>query len=402
MSNLKFQSPSLGTNLKFLTICYILVIVYLFFYSFTQVDLGLTLTEWSIWQVYQAFFQQIGYFQRPLSTALYLFLLSGLFVFYIIFLILAKKNQITKKQLFTIIGIAGVILLFSYNAFSYDLFNYIFDAKIVTHYQQNPYEHRALDYFGEPMLGFMRWTHRLYPYGPTWLALTIPLSFVGFGYFLFTLMLFKFLAFASYLGSVFYLNKILKKVSPEHGLFGVAFFALNPLVLIESLVSAHNDIVMMFFAIFAFYLLISKKYIFAFLLLFFSIGIKFATVFLLPIFIFVLIQDLRKKQINFENIWLISILGMITAIILAIFRTELQPWYLLHTVPFIALLKKQRIFLFLTITLSLGLLLHYVPFLYTGNWDPPIPTIKIWITGVSLLFGILIFLLSFINKKNSV
>lgn len=145
---------------------YFLVIISLFLYSFTQVDLGLTLTRLSIWQEAQRFFQHIGYFQRPLSAELYIGILTLLFVFYFFFLSFVKKNLISKKQLWTVIIATATLLTFSYNAFSHDLFNYIFDAKIVTYYNQNPYLHKALDYAGEPMLAFMHWTHRTYPYGP--------------------------------------------------------------------------------------------------------------------------------------------------------------------------------------------------------------------------------------------
>src|SRR5581483_6050937 len=186
---------------KFLSAVYFLSLLYLFLYSFTQVDLDLTLSRLSLWQVFQKFFQHIGYFQRPLSTGLYLSILVLLFIFYGIFLKLA--HTLKTKQMWVLIFGAAVILVFSYNAFSYDLFNYIFDAKIITHYHQNPYLHKALDYPGEYMLNFMRWTHRTYPYAPFWLVLTVPLSFIGMQFFLPTFFLFKLLMGASYLGSTY-------------------------------------------------------------------------------------------------------------------------------------------------------------------------------------------------------
>jgi len=67
----------------------------------------------------------------------------------------------------------GVGLLFSYPFLSHDLFNYLFDAKIVTFYHQNPYILKALDFPSDPWLRFMHWTHRTYPYGPSFLFLTL-------------------------------------------------------------------------------------------------------------------------------------------------------------------------------------------------------------------------------------
>src|SRR6185369_13728901 len=144
-----------------------------------------------------------------------------------------KKKMKSKNILFLILITAG-ILIFSYNAFSYDLFNYIFYAKIITHYHQNPYLHKALDFPGDPMLAFMQWTHRTYPYGPLWLGLTIPISFAGLNFFPLTFFLFKSLAAVYYLGSSFLIWKISKKILPEYQYFNLVLFALNPLVIIES------------------------------------------------------------------------------------------------------------------------------------------------------------------------
>ena len=378
---------------------YLFVIVLLLLYSYTQVDLGLTLTRWSpVWQGIQRFFQHIGYFNRPLSTMYYLGIVAAMSVFYVFFLILALKRKIAGKNIWIIVCLVTVLLACAYNAFSYDLFNYIFDAKIITHYHESPYYHRALDYQGDPMLGFMHWTHRLYPYGPVWLALTVPLSFIGAQFFLLTFFLFKAAIAASYLGTVYFLGKIAEKITPEKKDFVILFFALNPLVIIEGVVSAHNDIVMMFFALWAVFVLLEKKYLPAFLLLALSIGIKFATVFLLPVFIYVMYFQIKKQHINWEKVFIASLLLMLIPVLFSSQRTEMQPWYLLWVLPFASLVS--NLFVFPAIIFSLALILHYVPFLYAGNWDPPIPAIKFWITtAAAVLSGFFIAFNFFFNKK---
>jgi len=77
------------------------------------------------------------------------------------------------------------------------IFNYILTQKIITHYQQNPYIHKALDFPGDPMLSFMHWTQRVYPYGPVWLGLTAAIIISWFGFFLHIFM-FKALMSASF------------------------------------------------------------------------------------------------------------------------------------------------------------------------------------------------------------
>lgn len=387
------------SNFKFLSPAYITTIIGLFLYSFTQIDLGLTLTRWSIWQVIQKFFQQIGYFQRPLSTLFYIVLVLLLFVFYLFFLRLAHEKKITKKQIWSLIFITSFILTFSYNAFSYDLFNYVFDAKIVTYYNQNPYAHKALDYLGEPMLSFMHWTHRTYPYGPVWLAATVPLSYLGFGFLLPTLILFKTLATLSFLGTAFFIGKILQKIAKENELFVISFFAFNPLVLIEGLVSAHNDILMMFLAIAAIYFLIVNQHIRSILLLTLSIGVKFATFFLTPLYAVCYLFLKQRRQISWDKIFFSATILMAIPIIIASMRTNFQPWYLLYVLPFAALVKPRYFILIPSIIISVFSLFQYVPFLYLGNWNPPVPLILFWIMTSSVIASFFLTLAWFLKTK---
>jgi hypothetical protein len=375
---------------KISTVGYLLTVVGLFLYSFTQVDLSLTLSRWSIWQVIQKYFQHIGYFQRPLSSFLFSGIMLLLFFFYLMILRGINKGKILRKNVWFLIIATTVILTFSYNAFSYDLFNYIFDAKIVTYYHQSPYLQKALDYLSDPMLSFMHWTHRLYPYGPVWLGLTVPLSFIGMQVFLPTFFLFKMLISASFLGTVYYLGKIIQKTSSRDGLFETAFFALNPLVIIESLVSVHNDMAMMFLAVIGIYLLVSQKYIRSIILLVLSIGVKFATAFMLPIYTLVLYLQKKKKTINWQPLFIWTAILMIIPIILASYRTNFQPWYLLNILPFAAL-SSRRYYVFIpSVIISLFASFEYLPFLYSGNWNNPIPLILFWMTMGSIILSLLI------------
>ena len=386
------------SNFKLPIVGYLIAAVALFFYSFTQVDLSLTLSQLSIWQVAEKFFQHIGYFQRPLSSFIFTGIVLSLFIFYFMILRGVHAKNISKKTIWFLIIATTVILTFSYNAFSYDLFNYIFDAKIVTYYNQNPYVHRALDFPGDPMLTFMHWTHRFFPYGPTWLGLSVPLSFLGFQFFLPTFFLFKIMISMSFLGTAFFIGKILQKASVKDELFGVAFFALNPLVVVESLVSAHNDIVMIFFAIYAVYLLLSKKYTRSIILFILSIGVKFAAAFILPIYILILYFQKRKKEMNWQFLFTLIASIMIIPVVLASYRTNFQPWYLLNILPFAALASRDYYVFIPSVILSLFAVFEYLPFLYLGNWDNPVPSILFWMTASSIVLSLLFTIAWFVKK----
>ena len=379
------------SKIKLSETLYILTIVFLFLYSFTQVDLNLTLSQFSLWQIAQKFFQYIGYFNRPLSTSFYIIIILLLFGFYLLFLFLASKNKISKKRVWSLAIISTVILSFSYNAFSYDVFNYMFDARIITHYAQNPYLHKALDYSSDPMLNFMRWTHRTYPYGPTWLVLTVPLSFIGFNFFLPTFFLFKFLGSLSFLGTAYFTAKILKKISPKNELFGLSLFVFNPLIIIEGLVSSHNDLPMIFFAVLSLYLLVSKAYIKSFLFLLFSVGIKFATVFLLPVFLYPLFAK-NNNQIDWAKIFNVLIPLMAIPLILVTVRTNFQPWYLLYITGLSPFLQNRYYSLIISTVFPFFALLEYVPFLYKGDWNQPVPNILFWLTIIGVASSIVLLL----------
>jgi len=359
--------------LKRLPILWGIVSVFLLLYSYTQIDLNLTISSVTVWQSIQKFFQYIGYFDRPLSTYLYSALLIFLFTLYLYTLKIIRDKKITKKVFITSVVVISGILFFSYNAFSYDFFNYIFDAKIVTHYHQNPYEHKALDYPSDPMLNFMRWTHRYYPYGPIWLAMTVLLSFIGANIFVVTYFLFKILIVASYIGTTYMLMKISDK---EHNgtLLIPAFFAFNPLVIIETVVSGHNDTIMMFFAIASLYVAMKKRIVFSVILLLLSIGIKFATAFIVPLYF---ISTYLSTKLKKEYVYYGYVLFMAGAIVAAVIRSAgvYQPWYLLFVLPFTALVAHHKRIIYPLILFSAISLANYIPFLYSGNWDPPIPTI---------------------------
>ena len=382
---------------------YIIASICLFLYSYTQVDLGLVITRVTWLYGVEKQFQYIGYFNRPLSTVLFLCIAITFLFLYLFFLYSVRQKKVKAYTIWSIIGVVTIILAFSYNAFSYDLFNYIFDAKIVTHYHQNPYIHKALDYPQDSMLAFMHWTHREYPYGPVWLALTIPLSFLGLRLFLLTFFLFKFFVAACFLGAVFFIGKIFRKINPQQELFGLVFFGLNPLVIIECLVSAHIDTAMIFFGLMSVYYLLEKRYVASYFFLLMSIGIKFMTVMLFPLFLIVTVLLIKKREIKWNMFYLQSLILLILGVIIEARQSgNFQPWYLVIVLSFTAFLS-QKYFVFVpSVIVSFAALLLYIPYLFLGNWNPPVPQILsgIMLTSYALSFGVVGYFI--FNKKQKV
>lgn len=367
---------------KILFIGYGLIGLLVFLYSYTQVDLGLTLTQLSLWQTIQKSFQHIGYFQRPFSTALYGFLLVGLFILYGLVLRSIHQKQLSIRSLWVLIILTFVLLVFSYPAFSYDFFNYMFTAKTVLLYHKNPYEIIPLQFTGyESWLSFLHWTHLPSAYAPAWIALTLIPYFFGFGYFLLILWNFKLTIGFFYLLSVWAIGKLLEKENKTVQMMGIALFALNPLILIESLVSGHNDIVMMGIAALALVFLSRKNYIYSFFFLSLSIALKEITIVLLPLYI--------SWKHRFFPFVLMSV-GLV--LFLLVFKREMLPWYGIWVLPFAALIPNISFYMPLVYGFSLGLLLSYMPFLYYGHWNDPVPFIKLWLTVLPMITGSMVMM----------
>lgn len=361
---------------KKLFVGYILASVALFLYSYTQVDLSLTLSRVNIYQLVEKSFQHIGYFDRPLSATLYLLLVLVFFLLYGFFLTAVRKKTISVRTFWWTVGSMTAILIYSYPAFSYDFFNYMFTAKTVLLYHKNPYTVIPLQFSGiEPWLSFMHWTHLPSAYTPLWILLTLPAYLLGFGYFLAIMWNIKILVAAAYILTVIYIGKVLGKLEPERRLLGMAIFALNPLIIFETLVSGHNDMVMMALIVIAYFLYITKKRWAAWITLSLSVALKLMTIFLIPVFF---IGWQRKFAL-----WM-----MIIAFLLVATQREILGWYVVWLVPFYALLPSIEWTLILGSGLSLGLLLTYAPFFYFGNYDPPVQTLKVWVAVIPVLLSL--------------
>ena len=381
----------------FLLVSYCLVLIAWFLYSITQNDLNLTISSNNTLFTIQKFFQNIGYFQRPLSTVIFIGLLLLYFIFYLQLIILTVKKLISKKQIFILLLLTVVMLLLSYPAFSYDLFNYLFYGRIITHYGLSPYNFRALDFPADTWTRFMHWTHNTYPYGPIWLAITVPLSFLGQQKFIITLILYKLLMAGGFLFSGLFIYKIAKALKINNPLLILVLFSFNPLIIIESLISSHNDIVMIAFSLVGFYWLIKEKLFPSLLFILIASAVKLAVIPLFITWLIVVVFRVYKRSISLPKILLLTFSLMLLAFLYYLKDHSLQPWYFLWFFPFGLLLNSKYVHLSL-IFLSLGFLGNYAPFLFFGNWDKPVPFLNTAVTLFCFLLGLIVSTIIYISR----
>lgn len=322
-------------------IFYFLSLIGLTIYSFALVDPNFTLINSPIWTSFRDLMIGLGYFQRYWSWIIYLIIIFLLFLFHYFFI----KKYKNYSAFFLSIGI-GLITLFSYPFLSHDFFNYIFDAKILTFYHLNPYLYKALDFPQDHWIRFMHWTHRPYPYGPTFLPITLIPSFLGMGKFVLHFFFFKALFIGLYIATVYQLNTKNKKWA--------MIFATNPLIIIEGLVNAHNDIVVITLALIGICLMLSKKKLLSIVLFILSAGIKYTTI---PL---IFLSEKNKKQ-NY-----LVFFGVLALLLVLVFTRDIQQWYFLTL--FVFLPYYEDILMKLNIFFG-GLLLSYYPYIRLGGWD---------------------------------
>lgn len=365
------------------TLLYSLTLIALSIYSFSQIDLNLTLSSNQVYQSIQQKLIFLGYFQRSTSTVVYLILVLLLFLSQIIFLLAALRGKINSKYVWKISILSVVLLLFSYPAFSHDIFNYIFDARIAVTHKVSPWAYTALDFPDDLWTRFMHWTHRTYPYGPGWLILTIPFYVAGLGKFTLTLLWFKVLGAISYLTSVWFIKKILEKVSFKNITHGMLLFALNPLIIIESLISAHIDIAMTAFFLAAIYFALNQKNKMAnWVMLLLSASIKYITVSAIPAWIW------WKGNISrFEKAILVMLALVILTTGYVIAKQEILPWYFITPLALISLLPNKKDLMVISIFLSIGLLLWYAPYLLYGEYSDWVKNTRQTLTIIPLLMA---------------
>jgi len=230
---------------------------------------------------------------------------AGLFLFY------GLAHRLCRGQdgrRFWAVVLLGALLLALANFFvapitSLDLYDYIARGRITALYGGNPYVHAPEKYPGDPMADYVSWRSATSAYGPLWEALSALLVRLAGPSLWSNILAQKALALAAYLLSLLFLAATLRRTAPQRALAGTLLFAWNPLVLMEGLGNAHNDMLMAAFLLGAFWMLDRARSsspaapplrllygTAALIFLAASILVKFITVLFLPFFLLALLS----------------------------------------------------------------------------------------------------------------
>lgn len=375
---------------------YLAVLAYIL-WSYSLTDPNLVLTSFQpYWQAQQWLWQHV--WQQPLVLSLsYIVIILLWFASY--FGLFAHQSSDAKKHVpsfsWTTVVLVSIGLVFAHNALSHDIFNYIFNAKMVVHYRVDPHVHTALEFPNDLWTRFMHNTHTPAPYGYGWTALSLlPFTISQFSFTLSWLVfkLFNLIALWLLWQSIVALNKRALFVTSSELNRGLLVVFANPLFLIEVLGNGHNDLWMMVPTLTAFMVMLQfqhdKKpwqFMASLLLFIFSLTTKLATLTLAPILLLIACLPLlarilpyvpKKQQLSRYVAWFKNNWPLLASIFLFIplvtdRSQQFHPWYLIWALVWLPLIRNTG-WKKLMIVFSISSMLRYIPWLLAGGYSPQV------------------------------
>lgn len=346
-------------------------------FSFSLTAPNLILSSWPPYWQFQTWMWTTFFNNRLLLSATYLVLIATISIVY---LFLVKNWPKRTRRSWKIALLAIIPLLFSNNALSYDVFNYIFNAKMVWVYHANPHVKVALDFPDDDWTRFMHNTHTPAPYFYGWTSLSLVPYLMGTGKFLSTWLSFRVFSAIS-LGLLVYL--VIKFAPKKNKGWWVALL-ISPLVLIEVVSNVHNDLWMMVLAVSAMLWVTNKKsankkptkwkILLSGLLLTVSATIKLATLALVPLWLIIVVPlekwwpKLKKVTAYTRRHWALLASILLFLPLLTLRSKQFLPWYLIWSLVWIPFIKEHRAWNIGLIILSLSSMLRYVPYLWQGEY----------------------------------
>ena len=404
---------------------------------------NLVLSSWPPYWEFQTWMWSTFFNNRPLLATSFLGVFVCLWLSYGLLLLALKRmgSQFKMRQVLCVLLLSSSILFFANNALSYDVFNYIFNAKMVVVYHANPHIQVALDFATDPWTRFMHNTHTPAPYGYGWTFFSLLPFSLGLDKFLLTWLIFRAASVMSLVGTFGVLVWLLKKRNMKlttQNVFSLSLVFLNPLILIEIISNSHNDLWMVGPAVVSLGVLamitpalktdgINKKkwwLIISAVLLVVSISIKLATAVLLPVWVgmtglALLNRELLKpSKMNAQMKTLLDLLEKWWPVLASILlflpllssrSQQFHPWYLSWCLVWVPLFPSSttsaskkidqffhalsEIWIYILIALSFTSLLRYLPFLLAGEYTDQVQLQQKLITWSGVLLGLIMYTL---------
>ncbi len=189
------------------------------------------------------------------STALrYLFTgtIAVMYVSYLFAFAYAPK-RLPRRWTIAAVLVANVVFFLAPPMALTDIFNYINYGRMEIVHHLNPYTtYPVLEPHSDPSYALSNWHELLSPYGPLFTLLTFALVPLGVAASFWTI---KAILIGTSLGTILLVWKCAKLLDRDP-VKAIVLVGLNPIVLVWGLGGDHNDFLMVFFIVLAFYLLL--------------------------------------------------------------------------------------------------------------------------------------------------
>jgi len=250
-------------------------------------------------------------------------------IFYIKGFSYLKKIKVSFKKLFLFFILLNLVLMFIWPAGSNDSFSYIYQSRLISHHQVNPYIDTYSNFEHDSFFKEInnKWSARTAPYGPIFLALGGLLTWLGGNSLILTLFLFKLVMVIANILCAWLVYKVFDSIKVFY------LYAFNPFILFEFAINAHNDVLLVLFVVLSLGFLLKnnwqgKAWAIGFFII--SLLLKFYSLVLLPFIVFRGVLDLKlrkdKLKLIFSGLFFLAVLPTISFWWLAdSFQTALSP-----------------------------------------------------------------------------
>ena len=196
------------------------------------------------------------------------------------------RSLITRRRLlyvivaFTLLFTAGMVFVMP-PVLSSDVYAYAIFGRMASTYHLNPYAVTASAVGGDNLFAYVFWNSDTTHYGPAWTLLSAATTALAGQSVLVTALAFKLLAGVVHLINCALVYVLARRIGGSDGLSALLLYAWNPLILIETAGSGHNDGIMMALAFTGLLLLMSNRRLLGVAVLLVSVLVKYLSAILL-------------------------------------------------------------------------------------------------------------------------
>lgn len=204
--------------------------------------------------------------QAIVNAGLYGLVVLGLVSMWALALWLVRPGAETLKLRWILlpVGLFSLPLIWFPAMFSCDLYLYIFYGRTISHYGQNPILVSPLHHSDDAVISWIRcWRGLPSSYGPVWLMLAGSLSAIAGDARFANIFTYKAGLLGLHVLTIVAVWSLLRRTRPELATWGAVFYGWNPLVLLETIGSGHNDAVVGLYAALSLLAVANRRWPFA-------------------------------------------------------------------------------------------------------------------------------------------